>query len=74
MSDHRLTFIALNVSDLAASLSFYRGLVGIALNVSDHDSDLQDPWYGGEHAACSWTESSSPIGPMKEWKERSESK
>ena len=53
---NRLTFIALNVSDLAKSLQFYRDVLGFPLHDASHDSDLNDPWYGGEHAAHSWTD------------------
>ena len=56
MSGHRLTFLALNVSDLAQSLRFYRDLIGVSLHRADHDADLNDPWYGGDHAAVSWTD------------------
>jgi catechol 2,3-dioxygenase-like lactoylglutathione lyase family enzyme len=52
--DQRLTFLALNVSDLAASLEFYRNVLGIPLVEESHDADLNDPWYGGQHAAFSW--------------------
>lgn len=55
-SQKRLTFIALNVSDLAKSLQFYRDVLGLPLDDASHDSDLNDPWYGGEHAAHSWTD------------------
>jgi predicted enzyme related to lactoylglutathione lyase len=50
----RLTFVALNVSDLTRSTVFYRDLVGIPLHAADHDRELADPWYGGDHAACTW--------------------
>ena len=53
--DKRLTFIALNVSDLNRSFEFYTKLLGIPLTRSDHDADLDDLWYGGDHAAFSWT-------------------
>lgn len=56
MSQERLTFVALNVRDLEASLRFYRDVVGIQLHDSSHDSELDDPWYGGSHAASSWTD------------------
>jgi catechol 2,3-dioxygenase-like lactoylglutathione lyase family enzyme len=56
MMDHRPIFVALSVSDLARSLHFYRDFLGIPLEDATHDSDKQDPWYGGEHAACSWTD------------------
>ncbi len=52
----RLTFVALSVSDLAGSLRFYRDVLGLPLHDESHDSDLQDRWYGGPHAAYSWTD------------------
>jgi len=56
MTPDRLTFVALNVSDLSTTLHFYRDLVGIQLHESSHDAELEDPWYGGDHAAYSWTD------------------
>jgi predicted enzyme related to lactoylglutathione lyase len=52
----RLTFIALNVSNLVKSLTFYGDVLGVPLDRASHDSDLNDAWYGGEHAAHSWTD------------------
>ena len=56
MTNQRLTFVALSVSDLQESVHFYRDVIGIPLKNESHDEDLNDPWYGGEHAAYSWTE------------------
>jgi predicted enzyme related to lactoylglutathione lyase len=56
MTDQRLTFVALNVSDLASSLVFYRDVIGIPLQETSHDEEKNDPWYGGDHAAHSWTD------------------
>ena len=55
-SNPRLTFTALNVSDLDASITFYRLILGAALKDSNHDEEKNDPWYGGRHAACTWTD------------------
>src|SRR4030095_11027146 len=52
----RLTFVALSVSNLGGSLRFYRDVLGLSLQEESHESDLQDPWYGGKHAAYSWTD------------------
>lgn len=56
MAESRLTFVALSVSDLDASLRFYRDALGLPLHEADHDAAARDPWYGGEHAAYSWTD------------------
>ena len=56
MTDRRLTFVALSVSDLRRSVAFYREILGLPLEGADHDAEKGDPWYGGEHAAYSWTE------------------
>ena len=53
---HRLTFVALNVSDLQGSTDFYREILGVPITPSHHDAELDDPWYGGDHAALSWTD------------------
>lgn len=56
MAEQRLTFVALSVSDFQASIAFYRELMGVPLNAESHDAEKHDPWYGGEHAAYSWTD------------------
>lgn len=52
----RLTFVALSVSDLPRSLAFYRDTIGVPLAEADHDAERGDAWYGGDHAAWSWTD------------------
>jgi catechol 2,3-dioxygenase-like lactoylglutathione lyase family enzyme len=56
MSNSRLTFVAISVSDLDRSTWFYRDILVIPLREESHDSELNDPWYGGNHAALSWTD------------------
>jgi len=56
MANQRLTFVALSVSDLHRSVLFYRDVLGLPLKDESHDAELNDPWYGGEHAAYSWTD------------------
>ena len=51
----RLIFIALNVSDVERSLAFYRDAFGIDFHAGSNEP-LSDPWYGGHHAAFSWTD------------------
>lgn len=51
----RLIFIALNVGDLPAALAFYRDAFGIEFHTDDNEPRA-DPWYGGHHAAFSWTD------------------
>ena len=56
MANQRLTFVALSVADLHRSVFFYRDVLGLPLKDASHDAELNDPWYGGEHAAYSWTD------------------
>lgn len=50
----RLIFIALNVSDLERSRAFYHDAFGVDFH-ADTNEPVSDPWYGGQHAAFSWT-------------------
>lgn len=52
----RLTFLAISVLNLEVSARFYRTLLGVPLVDASHDAELDDPWYGGPHAAYSWTD------------------
>lgn len=54
--NRRLTFIAIDAADLGASVAFYRLILGDPLADAAHDAELNDAWYGGVHAACSWNE------------------
>ena len=54
--DKRLTFVALSVADLERSTSFYQRLLGVPVEHTTHDEELDDPWYGGPHAAHSFTD------------------
>ena len=56
MESQRLTFVALSVSDLQRSVTFYRDVLGLPLQDETHDAEKDDPWYGGDHAAYSWTD------------------
>jgi catechol 2,3-dioxygenase-like lactoylglutathione lyase family enzyme len=56
MTNRRLSFVALSVSDLKQSTRFYRDILGLPLADETHDSERHDPWYGGDHAAISWTD------------------
>lgn len=51
----RLIFIALNVSELERSVTFYQEAFGIELH-RDHNEPEADVWMGGAHAAYSWKE------------------
>jgi predicted enzyme related to lactoylglutathione lyase len=51
----RIIFVALNVSDLDRSVSFYRDAFGIDFH-ADVNEPASDPWYGGNHSAYSWTD------------------
>lgn len=51
----RLSFVALNVSDLERSLAYYRDAFGIDFHMGTNEP-VSDPWTGGHHAAFSWTE------------------
>lgn len=51
----RLIFVAINASDLERSVAFYRDGFAIELH-SGTNQPVADPWYGGYHAAYSWTD------------------
>ena len=51
-----MTFVALTVANLEDAVSFYRLVLGDVLHESNHDAELDDPWYGGPHAAATWTD------------------
>ena len=53
-TDLRLVFVAIQASDLEASVRFYR-LLGIDLHSANNDAP-GDPWIGGRHAEYSWTD------------------
>jgi catechol 2,3-dioxygenase-like lactoylglutathione lyase family enzyme len=53
VSETRLILLVLEVENLAASLAFYRNLIGIPL-VEDKDHGGGDRWISGEQAALSW--------------------
>ena len=55
VTDRRLVFIALNVSDLEKSTDFYRGVFGVPLEPG-HNDPSDDPWFGGRHSELSWIE------------------
>lgn len=56
MNQQRLNFVALSVANLDRSFHYYQSLLGAPLARANHDAELNDPWYGGEHAAHSWTD------------------
>lgn len=56
MTAQRLNFVCLTVSDIDRSIHFYRDVLGLALHDSSHDAEQNDPWFGGPHAATSWTD------------------
>ncbi|MBW2415731.1 MAG: VOC family protein [Deltaproteobacteria bacterium] len=51
----RLIFIALNASDLDRSQAFYRDAFAIDFH-ADTNEPTSDAWYGGHHAAFSWSD------------------
>ena len=51
----RIIFVALNVSDLERCVAFYRDAFAIEFH-SDRNEPADDTWYGGIHAAFSWTD------------------
>jgi catechol 2,3-dioxygenase-like lactoylglutathione lyase family enzyme len=53
MANNRLILVVLEVENLAASIRFYRDLLGLPL-VADIDHGGSDRWISGAHAATSW--------------------
>lgn len=54
MATGRLITVVVEVSDLAASVQFYRDQLGLPLHPGgDHDAG-EDRWISGEHTAVSW--------------------
>jgi lactoylglutathione lyase len=51
----RLVFVALQASDLQASVRFYRDAIGVPLQLGDDDAPV-DRWIGGTHEEFSWRE------------------
>ena len=54
MAAGRLITLVLEVSDLEASVRFYRDLLGLALHPGADNAAGEDRWISGEHAALSW--------------------
>jgi catechol 2,3-dioxygenase-like lactoylglutathione lyase family enzyme len=52
-----MIFIALNVSDVERSVAFYENAFGLEFHC-DENEPKSDVWYGGYHAAISWTQGS----------------
>jgi lactoylglutathione lyase len=56
MATGRINALILEVADLAASVRFYRDLIGLALHVGADNDAPGDRWISGAHAAISWSE------------------
>jgi catechol 2,3-dioxygenase-like lactoylglutathione lyase family enzyme len=54
MAARRLITLVLEVSDLAASVRFYRDHLGLPLHEGADNEAGDDRWISGEHAALSW--------------------
>lgn len=54
MAAGRLITLVLEVSDLAASVAFYSGALGLPLHPGADNEAGDDRWISGEHAALSW--------------------
>jgi catechol 2,3-dioxygenase-like lactoylglutathione lyase family enzyme len=51
----RLITVIVEVSDLAASLIFYRDCLGLPLHTGSDNGAVSDRWISGDHAATSWS-------------------
>src|SRR5260221_2151269 len=54
MAAGRLITVVVEVSDLAASVRFYRDQLGLPLHPGGDNGAGEDRWISGEHAAVSW--------------------
>ena len=56
MAAGRLITVVIEVADLAASLGFYRDLLGLGLHRGADNDAPGDRWISGDHAAMSWSD------------------
>ncbi len=55
LTDERIVFLALWVSDLEKSAAFYRDSLGVAVH-EGFNEPVGDPWIDGRHFELSWRE------------------